>query len=409
VNVNVNVHVRISTFLSALASILFAACSSSTLPSVAPRPDTLRSARVANGVSHEHRWYAATPWAVHHVTIDPQACGIELRTMKGQDRIVGRETTTSMAKRASSHFGRPVLAAVNADFFSFEPPGVSEGPQISNGRLIKSEGTHREAIEDRVVRLRPVFAFSSGRETFLTHTRFRGQLRTRAATIELNGVNVRPHGSAAFVFDTLFGEMTPVDTGAIELVLRESTQVGPVERRGVVVAVDTAASGVAIPRNGFVVSADGAARATMASVAIGDTIAWRVAFDSLPANITEMVGGYPMLLLGGNPVHHEETGLRTAFSDRRHPRVAIGLDRKRRIHIVAVDGRREWYSAGMTLQELADYLLALGIGDAMNFDGGGSTTLVVKDTIVNRPTDANGERAVANALVVLGPRAGDCR
>ena len=77
--------------------------------------------------------------------------------------------------------------------------------------------------------------------------------------------------------------------------------------------------------------------------------------------------------------------------------------------MVAVDGRREGYSAGMTLQELGDYLLSHNIRDALNFDGGGSTTVVIRDRIANRPTDQTGERPVSNALVVLGPVAGACR
>ena len=108
-----------------------------------------------------------------------------------------------------------------------------------------------------------------------------------------------------------------------------------------------------------------------------------------------------MLLQQSNAVHHDEAGLRPAFSDRRHPRAAIGVDRKGRVLILAVDGRQPGYSEGMTLQELGDFLIAHGITDALNLDGGGSTTLVVRDRIVNRPSDANGERAVSNALLLI--------
>jgi exopolysaccharide biosynthesis protein len=77
------------------------------------------------------------------------------------------------------------------------------------------------------------------------------------------------------------------------------------------------------------------------------------------------------------------------------------VDRAGRIHIVAVDGRQPAHSDGMSLQELGDFMLAHGITDAMNLDGGGSTTLVVRGQIANRPSDTNGERAVANALLVI--------
>jgi exopolysaccharide biosynthesis protein len=54
----------------------------------------------------------------------------------------------------------------------------------------------------------------------------------------------------------------------------------------------------------------------------------------------------------------------------------------------------------MTTSEVADALRALGAWDALNFDGGGSTTLVIDGRVVNTPTDASGEREVGNALLV---------
>jgi exopolysaccharide biosynthesis protein len=149
-----------------------------------------------------------------------------------------------------------------------------------------------------------------------------------------------------------------------------------------------------------VIAVRGGARTRLGPIATGDSMAWTASFEGVPA-AQEMIGGYPMLLVRGRPVHHDEIGLRTSFSDRRHPRAAIGTDRRGRVHIVAVDGRQPAHSDGMTLQEFGDFLLAHGITDALNLDGGGSTTLVVGGRIVNRPSDTNGERAVSNALLVI--------
>lgn len=60
----------------------------------------------------------------------------------------------------------------------------------------------------------------------------------------------------------------------------------------------------------------------------------------------------------------------------------------------------------MTLEELADAMIALGAYEAMNFDGGGSTALVVRDSIVNAPSDTSGERAVGNVVAVTRRAAG---
>jgi exopolysaccharide biosynthesis protein len=78
-----------------------------------------------------------------------------------------------------------------------------------------------------------------------------------------------------------------------------------------------------------------------------------------------------------------------------------------------VDGRQAPYSDGMSLAELARLMLALGTPQALNLDGGGSTTLVYADPdsggallVANRPSDAGGERAVGNALALVRDCAG---
>ena len=55
----------------------------------------------------------------------------------------------------------------------------------------------------------------------------------------------------------------------------------------------------------------------------------------------------------------------------------------------------------MMLPELAKLLLDLGAHDAMNFDGAGSTTMVVEGKVVNRPSDQAGERPVGSGLLVI--------
>ena len=105
------------------------------------------------------------------------------------------------------------------------------------------------------------------------------------------------------------------------------------------------------------------------------------------------------------------TALRRAqagFASSRHPRTAVGIaNAGRRLILVTVDGRQKPYSDGMTLRELADLMRVLGARDAINLDGGGSTAMVVKSPaarslrVVNRPSDAAGERAVGNALAIV--------
>lgn len=89
-----------------------------------------------------------------------------------------------------------------------------------------------------------------------------------------------------------------------------------------------------------------------------------------------------------------------AFSHKRHPRSSLGITEESLIFIT-VDGRSE-QAAGMTLFELQSFMLDLGCTEAINLDGGGSTTLwTSKGGVVNVPSDPKGERSVANAFIIV--------
>jgi hypothetical protein len=139
-----------------------------------------------------------------------------------------------------------------------------------------------------------------------------------------------------------------------------------------------------------------------ATVARGGTVRWTatvLSAEDARRRTREALGGFPLLLRIGQNVLAEQPGVRPDFGERRHPRSAIGFTGDATL-LVVVDGRQAPYSDGMTLAELADLMQRLGARDALNFDGGGSTALVVRGATVNRPSDQSGERPVGNALVL---------
>ncbi len=115
-----------------------------------------------------------------------------------------------------------------------------------------------------------------------------------------------------------------------------------------------------------------------------------------------VVGGFPELLDRGKRVGDLEVQANPSFAASRHPRTAVGVSLEdRRLWWVVVDGRQGTYSTGMTLPELTALMEALGVEEALNLDGGGSSVMVVKGRAVSRPSDEDGERAVANALLLV--------
>ncbi len=128
-----------------------------------------------------------------------------------------------------------------------------------------------------------------------------------------------------------------------------------------------------------------------------------------PFHPLESVGGRPLLAADSVIAGQVDTEGQAGFAASRHPRTAVGIAADgRRLLLVVVDGRQRPYSDGMTLRELANLMLALGAPDAINLDGGGSTTLVFADPdsggllrIANRPSDPAGERPVGDALAIV--------
>ena len=122
------------------------------------------------------------------------------------------------------------------------------------------------------------------------------------------------------------------------------------------------------------------------------------------------MGGGPVLVADGakRVTWAEEVFFGSGIGDATtslQPRTAVGYTSAGEVLMMVVDGRQP-ASAGVTLSELADLFLALGAREAMNLDGGGSSTLVVGGTLVNRPEGGTFQRSVASALVIGPKRAG---
>ena len=119
----------------------------------------------------------------------------------------------------------------------------------------------------------------------------------------------------------------------------------------------------------------------------------------------QVVSGYPELLDQGRRVGDLAVGARPGFASSRHPRTAVGFDAGAGVlWLVVVDGRQAPWSDGMSLPELTDLFVSLGASEALNLDGGGSSTMTLGGRVANRPSDLSGERRVGNSLWVVRDR-----
>lgn len=355
------------------------------------------------------------PWRVRVLTIDPKTFHGDLVADFGPD-LERREPTSALAA------ARGATAAVNAGFFVFDPaagaPGDPAGLGVYNGRTLS------EAVNGR-----PNLVFDSdGRHAGVVRHSWTGSVAGRHRRLPLDGIDRVPglirncggtrddlptfrplHDTTCtdpdevVVFTTHFGATTPAGPG-VEAVL---------DRHGRVVEVREPRGGP-LPAGGRSVQATGANAAALRAMApVGARLTLRTSLTDehgRPIRRPDMVvNGGPELVREGRPhatpradgmVRPGDPGFYYAWAAKRNPRTIAGVDDHGRILLVTVDGRAV-ESLGLSIAESAAVADALGMRDAVNLDGGGSTTMVVDGQVVNQPSDAAGERAVGDAILVL--------
>ncbi len=364
-----------------------------SLPPLRPAADSAATTEIAPGVRHHALRYAAGPQRVHVLEVDRAACWT-LRAHKAGEGAAGRTGTLALARDLTARAGAEVVGGVNADFFLFAPAGLPVGAHVAGGRVVAGPVA------------RPVLALDSAGAVHVAQLRSAGDVRLPGVALPLDGWNRGSAGGVA-LFDPAWGTRTDSAPGRRFARLRTLGDPRAATLVTLVTAVDTG-SVAPIPADGAVLAlgaqAGPAARAAFAALRPGaDTV--RVTRALAPVAPREAVGGLPVLVRDGAIDPGVDTVGAAGFRGP-NPRTAVGVrDGGRRVLLVTVDGRRPGVAAGTTVRETAELLRALGARDAINLDGGGSTTMVVRGPdgalrIVNTPSDSAGERPVGNALLV---------
>lgn len=343
---------------------------------------------VADGVVHRVLRVKNPPAVVNVIEVNLSA-NVSVRSVKAMGVISGLAKASEIWGRGDS-IG-DALVCVNGDFFSKE--GRPIGPQVVGGRVVKT-GSKKW----------PVLGF--GEQPFIQTVGFTGHVIVDGAAFEIDNVNAFRRDSEIVFYNRYFGDDTRTNKYGVEIKVDSlfpgNYMVGDTIL-GVVTEIEDGTGSSRLTKGGAVLSAHGKkAQALLKLIAPGDTIRFCFRFPPVDGRISDLVGGFPKIVAAGRRVDGLDTLAGPVFVQERHPRTAAGFDANfRTLFLITVDGRQSGYSEGMTLDELADLMVSLGIHEGINLDGGGSTTMVVNGTVVNRPSDEEGERPVSNAIVVL--------
>jgi hypothetical protein len=360
------------------------------------------------------------PWRIDVLTIDPHRFRGALRASYGPD-LENREKTSQLVAAAGA------TAGVNAGFFVLDPnagaPGDPAGVGVYDGRLLSEPVGTRPSL---VIR-------DSGSRTGIARLTWQGKVAGRGASIPLDGINRVPdlirncggtaddtptslplHDTTCMDDDELvaftgeFSGKTPGGAG-LEAVL---------DRHGRVREVRSPRGG-ALPEGGSSVQATGRYVSQLAELAkTGGQLRIQAVLKDAdgrtvsPSTSTSILNGGPELVRDGRPhvtvaadgmVQPGNPSFYYGWVHKRNPRTLAGVDAVGRTVLVTADGRSTG-ALGLSIPESAAVAKALGLRDAINLDGGGSTTMVADGHVINAPSDATGERPVGDALLVLPGR-----
>jgi phosphodiester glycosidase len=329
------------------------------------------------------------PVSIWLLRLDPRHA--DIRAALANDEIVDTETVPAMAQRHDA------LAAVNAGFFLL-PSGDPAGIYKLNGQLVSDTRRPRGAVG--IIRDGPISRFIFGRVSASMQLRVSRRSRPDMK-VEIAGVDTTRQLGKLMLFTPAYHAHTDTAAGGLEWVLEGN----PLRVRDRPVPDGK----TPIPRNGFVLSFGGSRPPPpLSTLRPGSRVQLETLYMPLDGAAedwvaaADIVGGAGLLVHDGRLVlDWTVEKFNAGFAEARHPRTIIGTHPDGSVWLVTVDGRQPALSAGMTLIEVRELVRRLGLTNALNLDGGGSTTMWAGGRTVNSPSDAAGPRKVSDALLIM--------
>ena len=325
-----------------------------------------------------------------------------LSSVKAKNLLNERKTTSDISK-ALSDSGYQVIAALNADFF--EQDGEVINNMISEGKFVKAVKFTDSPFNTFV---NSQLAITYDNKLLLEQFVFSGNVFFPDGTIEeIRRINSKADSNSITIYNSFQGNYTPVvpETWAVsEVLLIPAGQSGDTALFTIGDSLKPAGH-TEIPNDGFIISANNKyAYYLSREFEIGDTIKLLLRLNPNFTNIRSLTGGWPQLVKDGKSLIKSNLnieGVIQRFSENRHPRTGVGFSKdSTTVYFITVDGRQQM-SRGMSLLEFAELMIEEGIYQGLNLDGGGSTTMIINNKVVNNPSDNTGERAVGNCLVLI--------
>ena len=344
---------------------------------------------------------------------------VEMRAAKAGNHMRMLETVPDIAERMTKP-GESYFAGVNADFFNMGEPYNSIGMCVADGFLTNYETDGADIDPYYIIfdadgvpaLVRHIDRSWTGNVIFHDGDSYPLLVNTQRGEDEL--LLYTPQWQFYNWWEDVMYEVGHTGTNqyGVEVRLRpvdKNVLYGSSLSLEVIGDPEEGVGNMAVPSDGYVLSAHGAARDYIRALKKGDIVVASVDFsaDGKKTSVRELLGGFPRMLANGQIL---STPAYPGHLSNPEPRTAVGYNSdKSLLYMLVVDGRKAGGSSGVTQQQLAWIMRNIGCSDAMNFDGGGSSTMYVNGFgVKNVPSSSSLDqrpegqpRTVVNALFAV--------
>lgn len=368
--------------------------------------------QISPGINYKHIIDNQTPLSMHLVKIDTQKTKLSIEKATGKYDLT-REEVKSIAKRTNA------IVAINGSNYR-------RGGRF-NGNAVNLLKLNNEIYSDPKHPRGTLGISLNGKTLLINKIELDWNLKINDKVFNIDRIN-QPRGKGeTVVYTKKFNKTTLTNNRGYEIIVKNN-QITEINENG----------NSAIPKNGFVISFDRKANININQLQTGHAATLSYALQVLDNSSDEALEtwkNFPSILGGATHLIHNKTILnkknfheelqtgkqiihtndervadfhqdqeRTWLIEKRHPRTAVGILESGEYLFVVVDGRNKEKSVGMTMLELAEFMLQQGCVDALNIGGGGCSTLVINGKVINDTSGSeNGEseqRPVSEAILV---------
>ncbi len=269
-----------------------------------------------------------------------------------------------------------ILSGINGGFFG--PTGKPVGLLMIDGKMVFAPGNDRSAV-----------GITDRGEIVIDRIQWQGIVNDR---IEVESVNNRNSSKNIMLFNEFYGNK-------VDNINKDTNVVIVQEGKIIEINKEEKERSVVIPDNGYLLIVKEQAQKILNDLEVNQNIYFENKF--LPEwenkNIVSVLEAGPGVISNGDvEITGKAEGFQPDVIQGRAPRSALGI-KNGNLLLITVDGRRPGVSIGMSLNEMAEFMVDLGIKEGINLDGGFSAQMVVRGFTMNQPLQ---HRLISNGLLI---------